>query len=165
MNVLKLHDFSTNCVTLFHTLETFYLSSFFFKFYIKCTVTDDITRVIGTSSKGFFDRARSEYEHNTILKSVNMQNKHGGSIRSHDCYLKKTVKNSLIQYSFYVMDSRVSSNCTRNIHRLATPEKEVNRKENTVGKISKLAGDRFVKAYLHGTTLSHATKSYRVNRP
>ena len=42
------------------------------------------------------------------------------------------------------MDSRVSSNCTRNIHRLATPEKEVNRKENTVGKISKLAGDRFV---------------------
>ena len=77
-----------------------------------------------------------------------MQNKHGGSIRSHDCYLKKTVKNSLIQYSFYVMDSRVSSNCTRNIHRLATPEKEVNRKENTVGKISKLAGDRFVSLHV-----------------
>ena len=73
-----------------------------------------------------------------------MQNKHGGSIRSHDCYLKRCVKNSLTQYSFYVMESGVSSNCTRNINRLSTPEKEVNRKENTVGKISKLAGDRFV---------------------
>ena len=29
------------------------------------------------------------------------------------------------------MESRVSSNCTRNIHRPSTPEKEVNRKENT----------------------------------
>ena len=32
------------------------------------------------------------------------------------------------------MKSRVSSNRTRNIHRPSTPEKEVNRKENTVGK-------------------------------
>ena len=36
-------------------------------------------------------------------------------MRSHDCYLKRCVKNSLTQYSFYVMKSRVSSNCTRNI--------------------------------------------------
>ena len=35
------------------------------------------------------------------------------------------------------MESRVSSNCTRNINRLSTPENEVNRKENTVGKIAK----------------------------
>ena len=35
------------------------------------------------------------------------------------------------------MESRVSSNCTRNIHRPSTPEKEVNWKENTAGKIAK----------------------------
>ena len=35
------------------------------------------------------------------------------------------------------MESRVSSNCTRNIHRPSTVEKEVNRNENTVGKIAK----------------------------
>ena len=34
------------------------------------------------------------------------------------------------------MESRVFSKCTRNIHRPSKPEKEVNRKENTVGKIS-----------------------------
>ena len=67
-----------------------------------------------------------------------MQNKHGGSIRSHDCYLKRCVKNSLTQYSFlYVMESRVSSNCTRNIHWPPTAEKEVNRKGNTLWKIAK----------------------------
>ena len=57
-----------------------------------------------------------------------MQNKHCGSIRSHDCYLKRCVKNSLTQYSFHVMESSVSSNCTRNIHWPSTAEKEVNRK-------------------------------------
>ena len=35
------------------------------------------------------------------------------------------------------MESRVSSNCMRNIHRPSTPEKEVNRKENTLWKIAK----------------------------
>ena len=35
------------------------------------------------------------------------------------------------------MESRVSSNYTRNIHRPFAPEKEVKRKENTVGKIAK----------------------------
>ena len=35
------------------------------------------------------------------------------------------------------MESTVSSNYTRNIHRPSTPEKEVNRKENTVDKITK----------------------------
>ena len=34
------------------------------------------------------------------------------------------------------MGSRASSNCSRKIHRTSTPEKEVNRKENTVGKIA-----------------------------
>ena len=34
------------------------------------------------------------------------------------------------------MESWVSSNCTRNIYRPSTPEKEVNREENTVGKIT-----------------------------
>ena len=64
------------------------------------------------------------------------QSKHGGSIRSHDCYLNRYVKNSYTQYSFYVMESKVSSNYTRNIHRRSTAEKEINRKENTVGKIA-----------------------------
>ena len=53
-------------------------------------------------------------------KSVNLQSKHGGSRRSYDCYLKRCVKNSLTQYSFYVMEFRVSSNCTRNIQRPST---------------------------------------------
>ena len=35
------------------------------------------------------------------------------------------------------MECRISSNCTRNIHRPSTTKKEVNRKENTVGKIAK----------------------------
>ena len=35
------------------------------------------------------------------------------------------------------MESWVSSNCTRNIHWPSRPEREVNRKENTVGKIAK----------------------------
>ena len=35
------------------------------------------------------------------------------------------------------MESRVSNNCTRNIFKHSTPEKEVNWKENTVGKIVK----------------------------
>ena len=43
----------------------------------------------------------------------------------------------LTQFSFYVMESRVSRNCTRYIHRPSTPGKEVNWKENTVGKIAK----------------------------
>ena len=34
------------------------------------------------------------------------------------------------------MKSRVSSNCTRSIHRPSTPEKEVNWKGDTVGKIA-----------------------------
>ena len=49
-----------------------------------------------------FDSGRSGYEFSASFPSVNMQNKHGGSIRSPDCYLKKCVKNSLTQYSFYV---------------------------------------------------------------
>ena len=51
MNVLKLHDFSTNF--MLHCSIRSRPSThqvFFFKFYIKCTVTDDITRVIGTNT-------------------------------------------------------------------------------------------------------------------
>ena len=43
-------------------------------------------------------------------------------------------KTVFTQYSFYVMESRVSSNCTHNIHRPSMPEEEVNRKENIEGK-------------------------------
>ena len=85
---------------------------------------------------GFFDRARSLCKHSKSFKRVNMQNKHGGSIRSQNCYLKRCVKNSSTQYSFHVTESRVSSNCTRSSHRPSTPEKEVNWKGNTVGKIA-----------------------------
>ena len=38
---------------------------------------------------------------------------------------------------FYVMESRVSGNCIHNIHKPCAPEKEINRKGNTVGKIAK----------------------------
>ena len=41
---------------------------------------------------GFLDRARSGYEHGASFKSANMENKHGGSIRSHDCYQKGVLK-------------------------------------------------------------------------
>ena len=57
-------------------------------------------------------------------------------IRSHDCYLKRCLKNSLTQYSFYMIESRASSSYTRNIRRPSTPEEEVNQKEYTVGKIA-----------------------------
>ena len=69
-------------------------------------------------SIGFFDHMRSGCEHSSSFKSVNMQNKHGSSIWSHGCYQKRCIKNRLIRYIFYVMESRVSSNCTCNIHRL-----------------------------------------------
>ena len=52
--------------------------------------------------------------------------------------------------SIYVMESRVSSNCTRNIHGPSAPEKEVNRKENTPEKIAKrgqIATDLKIYAY------------------
>ena len=52
--------------------------------------------------------------------------------------------------SIYVMESRVSSNCTRNIHGPSAPEKEVNRNEDTPGKIAKrrqIATDLKIYAY------------------
>ena len=64
-----------------------------------------------------------------------MLDKNGGSTRSHNRYLKNCIKKQL--KSFYVMESRVSSNCNRNIYRHSTPEEEVNRKEDTLGKIAK----------------------------
>ena len=69
------------------------------------------------------------------------------------------------------MESRVSSNCTRNIDRPSPPEKEVNRKENTVGKIAKKATDSEVHACSdtgHGEfdciTLFFATKKIGIFR-
>ena len=50
-------------------------------------------------------------------------------MRSHYLYLERCAKNSLTLYSFYVMESRVSINCTRNIHRPSTPEKMSTEKE------------------------------------
>ena len=50
---------------------------------------------------------------------------------------RKGVLKQLNTIRFYVMESRASSYCTRNIHRPFTPEKEVYRKENTVRKIAK----------------------------
>ena len=85
------------------------------------------------------------------LDKCQLANKRGGSIRSHGCYLKRCVKNSFTQYSFYLMESRVSNKCTRNIYRPFTPEKEVNRKENSLGKIAKrrqTATDSKVYAYV-----------------
>ena len=38
-------------------------------------------------------------------------------------------------YFLYIHISQVNCNC--NIHKPSTPEKEVNRKENTVGEIAK----------------------------
>ena len=72
-----------------------------------------------------FDSGRSGYEYSASFPSVNMQNKHGGSIRSPDCYMKKCVKNSLTQYSFYVKNKRKNEN---------ENEDEVERKENMGGK-------------------------------
>ena len=65
--------------------------------------------------------------------SVNMQNKYGMQTK----HGRRCVKNNLTQYSIYILESRVSSKYNRNIHRPSTPEKEVNQKENTVGKIAK----------------------------
>ena len=74
---------------------------------------------------GFLDRARSGYEQGASFKSANMENKHGGSIRSHDCYQKRCAKNSLTQCSLCVMESRATINYTSNIHRPSTSHKEV----------------------------------------
>ena len=70
------------------------------------------------------------------------------------------------------MESKVSSNCTRNIHRPSTPEKEVNRKENTVERLPK--GDRFESLsmlrlrrskHAHGEDLFHYVMfCYKENR-
>ena len=38
-----------------------------------------------------FDRARSGCKHSKSFKRVNMQDKHGGSMRSHNYYLKRYV--------------------------------------------------------------------------
>ena len=60
------------------------------------------------------------------------------------------------------MESRVSSNCTRNINRPSPPEKEVNRKENTVGKIAKKATDS--KVHACSIRLHYVILCYKENR-
>ena len=76
--------------------------------------------------------------------------------------------------SIYVMESRVSSNCTRNIHGPSAPEKEVNRKEDTPGKIAKrrqIATDlKFTHTQIqilvkfHSTTYRFTTKKIGIFR-
>ena len=77
---------------------------------------------------GFFDRARFGCEHSKSFLVARYDR---------TIFIRKGVLKQLNTISFYVMESRASSYCTRNIHRPFTPEKEVNRKENTVGKIAK----------------------------
>ena len=110
------------------------ISEFYYKIHLWSHLWHNLSL---RGSVGSFDRARSGCEHSASFKSDNMQNKYGGSIRSHDCYLKRCVRISLTYCGFYLMESRVSNNYARNIYKHSTPEKEVNRKENTVGKIVK----------------------------
>ena len=53
-----------------------------------CNLTSVIWRNQG-GSIGFFDRARSGYEDRASFRSVNTQNRHGGSKRWHGYYLKR----------------------------------------------------------------------------
>ena len=66
---------------------------------------------------GFFDRVESGCEHSASLNVPT-------------CITNMAARYDTIN-SFYVMESRVSSNCTRNISKPFVPEKEVNRKQNT----------------------------------
>ena len=66
---------------------------------------------------GFFDRVESGCEHSA-------------SLNVSTCIPNMAARYDTIN-SFYVMESRVSSNCTRNISKPFVPEKEVNRKQNT----------------------------------
>ena len=60
-----------------------------------------------------------------------------------------------------MIESRVSSNCTRNIHSPPTPEKEVNRKENIAGKIARR---RQIGKYMHDKeNRDLSSKIYRVS--
>ena len=96
-----------------------------------------------------------------------MQNKHDRMrlLSEEVCYHIKT------QLSFYVMDSRLSSNCTRNIHRPSSPDREVNRKENTVEKITKRRQNRKfthvnikILAKFYSITYCFAAKKIRIFR-
>ena len=86
---------------------------------IFCASVELVNSVLGLLREllRFTDCLRSGCKHSMSFKSVNMQNKHGGLIWLYDCYLKRCVKNSLTLYSFFVMESRVFSDCTHNIHR------------------------------------------------
>ena len=52
-------------------------------------------------SVGLFDRARPGPEHGASFENVNMPNKYGGSIRSHDSYKKSRVKNIYTHYRLW----------------------------------------------------------------
>ena len=79
------------------------------------------------------DRTRSRCE----------QNKHGGSRRSHDCHVKRCVKNSLTHYSFPVIQSRVFSNCTVIFIGLLRLKKRSTEKEKHRGKDCQKAADPY----------------------
>ena len=113
------------------------MSAFHFHFKGFTQSFPEINSCFNEAPQVFFYTARSRCEQRTLFIRVNIQKKLGGSIRSHDCYLKRCVQNSLTQYSFYAMKSRVSSNCTRNIHGPSTPENGVN--ENEVASLVSLS--------------------------
>ena len=99
----------------------------------------------------FFDRVRSGCEHSASLISVNLQTNVAARYDRTVVIWKGVLKTVSHNTVFYLMESRVSNKCTRNIYRPFTPEKEVNRKENTLGKIAKrrqTATDSKVYAYV-----------------
>ena len=84
-------------------------------------------------SAGFFNRARSGPEHGASFKNVAEQTKYSGSIRSHDSYLKRSVKNIYI----HIMDSGNSSNDSQCIFRPFTPEKGRHNTRGAFGRLEK----------------------------
>ena len=78
---------------------------------------------------GFCDRARSGCEHSTSIAHAKRR------LDKIARLLSEKVFNTV--HFFYVMESKVSGNCIRNIHKPCAPDKEINRKGNTVGKIAK----------------------------
>ena len=75
----------------------------------------------------------------------------------YDWYLRRCAKISLTQYSLYVMESRASSSCTRNIHRPSISEKEVNEK--------KTPWERLLKGYRFESLRTLRYRSWRSSIP
>ena len=112
-----------------------------FIFQSSCFVERVATRFIRNawlSTIGYFDRARSRCKHSASFKTVNMQNKHGSSIRSCDCYLKRCVKKTVRRSTVFMWWNLGFPMIALLIFiGLLRLKKEVSRKENTVEKIAK----------------------------